>query len=394
VNDMGISTSKPLLRFRGFADAWEQSRAKELVTITTGKSNTQDQKEDGIYPFYIRSETPVKSSKYLYDEEAVITIGDGQIGKVFHYIDGKFDLHQRCYKMSDFTNLTGKFFYYYFSTTFYKRAMKMTAKATVDSVRLEMISNMVIRYPKNVKEQDQISSLLSNLDNLITFHQHGHEKLINIKQGLLERIFPKQGEVVPRIRFKGFADAWDQFELGEISDIVGGGTPSTLVADYWNGDIDWYSPVEIGDNIYVDSSQNKITQPGLENSSARLLPIGTVLFTSRAGIGKTAILAKEGCTNQGFQSILPKTDKLDSYFIYSRALEIKKYSETIGAGSTFIEVSGKQLSKMLIMVPKIQEQRMIGSYFEKIDKLIALHQRKYEKLINIKKALLERMFVQ
>ena len=196
----------------------------------------------------------------------------------------------------------------------------------------------------------------------------------------------------PSLRFKGFTDAWEQCELGEIADIVGGGTPSTLVSDYWNGDIDWYSPVEIGDKIYVDSSQKKITQLGFDSSSARILPVGSVLFTSRAGIGKAAILAKQGCTNQGFQSILPKQDRLDSYFIYSRALEIKKYSETVGAGSTFIEVSGKQLSKMPIMVPGIKEQELIGSHFEKIDNLITLHQRKYDKLSNVKKALLDKMF--
>jgi type I restriction enzyme S subunit len=154
-----------------FRITWEQCEASKLVSITTGKSNTQDQKDDGIYPFFIRSETPVKSNKYLYDEEAVITIGDGQIGKVFHYINGKFDLHQRCYKMTGFTNLSGKYFYYYFSTMFYDRAMKMTAKATVDSVRLEMISKMEIKYPKDLKEQNQISMLLSNVDTLITLHQ-------------------------------------------------------------------------------------------------------------------------------------------------------------------------------------------------------------------------------
>lgn len=133
--------------------------------------------------------------------------------------------------------------------------------------------------------------------------------------------------------------------------------------------------MEIGEKIYADGSQNKITQLGLEKSSARILPKGTVLFTSRAGIGKSAILAEEGSTNQGFQSILPKINKLDSYFIYSRTGEIKRYSEIVGAGSTFIEVSGKQLAKMKISVPKIEEQLIIGSYFEKLDMLITLHQR-------------------
>ena len=151
--------------------SWEQRKAKELCSITTGKSNTQDQSDEGIYPFFIRSDIPVKSKKYLYDQEAVITIGDGNIGKVFHYVNGKFDLHQRCYKMADFKHISAKYFYWYFSTKFYKRAISMTAKATVDSVRLEMISEMDIKYPCNSREQNLIQSFLFNIDNLITLHQ-------------------------------------------------------------------------------------------------------------------------------------------------------------------------------------------------------------------------------
>lgn len=151
--------------------SWEQRKAKELCNIGTGKSNTQDQVEDGIYPFYIRSDIPVKSNKYLYDCEAVITIGDGNIGRVFHYVNGKFDLHQRCYKMTDFQDIWGKYFYYFFSTRFYDRAMKMTAKATVDSVRLEMISEMDIWKPTAIDEQKKIAEFFANLDNLITLHQ-------------------------------------------------------------------------------------------------------------------------------------------------------------------------------------------------------------------------------
>ena len=108
-----------------------------------------------------------------------------------------------------------------------------------------------------------------------------------------------------------------------------------------------------------------------------MLPVGTVLFTSRAGIGKTAILSHVACTNQGFQSIVPRDGKLDSYFIFSRTEELKKYAETVGAGSTFVEVSGKQMANMELMMPKsIKEQQVIGNYFSKIDNLITLHQRK------------------
>lgn len=197
----------------------------------------------------------------------------------------------------------------------------------------------------------------------------------------------------PALRFQGFDEDWEQRKLGNIAEIVGGGTPNTNISTYWDGDINWYSPAEINEQIYVNSSQRKISEQGYNNSSARMLPVGTVLFTSRAGIGKTAILSHEGCTNQGFQSIVPNPNLLDSYFIFSRTRELKQYGETIGAGSTFVEVSGKQMANMNLMMPStIQEQKAIGNYFAQLDQLITLHQRKYTKLVNIKKSMLEKMF--
>jgi type I restriction enzyme S subunit len=132
---------------------------------------------------------------------------------------------------------------------------------------------------------------------------------------------------------------------------------------------------------------------GLENSSARILPIGTILFTSRAGIGNTAILAKEATTNQGFQSIVPKKGILDSYFLFSKTSELKQYGETMGAGSTFVEVSGKQMTQMPILIPSWEEQQVIGLCFRKFDDLITLHQRKCDSLKKLKQSLLQKMFV-
>lgn len=199
----------------------------------------------------------------------------------------------------------------------------------------------------------------------------------------------------PKIRFNGYTEDWEQRKLGELAEIVGGGTPSTGIDSYWDGDIDWYAPAEIGEQIYLESSQRKITEEGLNKSSAKILPIGTVLFTSRAGIGKTAILLKEGCTNQGFQSIVPNKEKLDSYFIFTRSEELKRYGETAGAGSTFVEVSGKQMANMELMMPKTMlEQQQIGEYFQSLDYLITLHQRKCEQTKTLKKYMLQKMFPQ
>lgn len=201
-----------------------------------------------------------------------------------------------------------------------------------------------------------------------------------------------ENENIPKIRFKGFTEPWGRRKLGDISEIIGGGTPSTEVPEYWNGNINWYSPAEIGSQIYVKKSQKTITELGLEKSSAKILPIGSVLFTSRAGIGSMAILEEKASTNQGFQSIVPIKNQLDSYFIFSRSNELKKYAETVGAGSTFIEVSGKQMKEMEILIPKIDEQSQIGLFFKQLDKIITLHKRKYEKLKKIKKSMLEKMF--
>ena len=185
---------KPEIRFAGFTDDWEQRKVKDLCSISTGKSNTQDKDEDGEYPFYVRSPIIERSTKYLYDEEAVITVGDGVgTGKVFHYVNGKYDLHQRCYRMYDFTSeLNAHYFYHVFSKLFHNRVIAMTAKTSVDSVRLEMIADMEIPLP-NIDEQREIGAYLDNLDHLITLHQRKCDELKEFKKYMLQNMFPQKG---------------------------------------------------------------------------------------------------------------------------------------------------------------------------------------------------------
>lgn len=179
----------PQIRITNFKENWVQRKASELCTISTGKSNTQDRAESGMYPFFIRSESPVRSNKYLYDCEAIITIGDGKIGKVFHYINGKFDLHQRCYMMNNFQNILGKYFYYYFSNNFHRRALTMTAKATVDSVRLEMIADMGIKFPINIEEQKRIIDILDSISKLIYLQKKKIKQYQFLKTYYLKSLF-------------------------------------------------------------------------------------------------------------------------------------------------------------------------------------------------------------
>ena len=268
------------------------------------------------------------------------------------------------------------------------------SNGTQPNLSMRELEKFDVLVTDNAEEQQRIGDYFKSLDHLITLHQRKCDETKQLKKFMLQKMFPKNGEKNPEIRFEGFTDAWEQRKLGELAEIVGGGTPSTSVNSYWDGDIDWYAPAEIGEQIYLESSQRKITEEGLNKSSAKILPIGTILFTSRAGIGKTAILLKEGCTNQGFQSIVPNKEKLDSYFIFTRSEELKRYGETVGAGSTFVEVSGKQMANMELMMPKtMPEQQQIGEYFANLDNLITLHQRKCEKLKALKKFMLQNMFI-
>ena len=379
----------PKIRFKGFTDDWEQCKAKDLCSITTGKSNTQDQVQDGKYPFYIRSDVPVRSNRYLYDEEAVITIGDGNIGRVFHYVNGKFDLHQRCYKMADFKALTAKYFYYYFSTKFYERAMSMTAKATVDSVRLEMISDMEIKFPKSTIEQTNISELLTNLDNLITLHQRKHDKLVKIKSSLLGKMFPKNSSKIPEVRFKGFTDDWEQRKLGDISNSFSGGTPLVGNSEFYGGKIPFIRSGEIHGN----TTEIYITDKGLNSSSAKLVRKGDILYALYgATSGEVDISRIDGAINQAILAIFPNKN-YDNIFITNY---LKKEKENII--STYLQggqgnLSGEIVKNVDIKLPNYEEQKQIGKLFEQLDNLITIHQRKLDKLQNIKKSLLDEMFV-
>ena len=255
-----------------------------------------------------------------------------------------------------------------------------------------IVKNLEVFIP-SLPEQQKIGFMLSHLDSLITLHQRKYDKLCVLKKSMLDKMFPKGGSLYPEIRFAGFTDPWEQRKLGDVATIVGGGTPSTNNDAYWDGDIDWYSPAELGEQVYADRSARRITQAGYDSCSATLLPAGkTILFTSRAGIGNTAILRRSACTNQGFQSLVVNDDT-DVYFVYSMTDRIKNFAEQKASGSTFLEISGKGLAAGEFAFPSKDEQTAIGSMFKQLDHLITLHQRKLELLRNIKKSMLDKMFV-
>ncbi|ALF13635.1 restriction endonuclease subunit S [Lactiplantibacillus plantarum] len=203
----------------------------------------------------------------------------------------------------------------------------------------------------------------------------------------------KNENLVPKVRFKGFSDPWEQRKLGELGKIQGGGTPDSGIAEYWDGNVNWFTPTEVSNNGYLESSNRKITSLGLKKSSARLMPASTVLITSRAGVGRMGILKYPASTNQGFQSLILNS-ATDEYFIYSMQPIISKLANRLASGSTFTEISGKQMEKIEIMIPTTGEQNRISSLMKCINNLIAANEDKLEQLKTLKKLMMQKIFSQ
>ncbi|MDI6498838.1 restriction endonuclease subunit S [Leuconostoc suionicum] len=403
-----MSKMAPQIRFQGFTDDWEERKLSDIGDIVTG--NTPKTSNSLYYngSFLFVSPADIQETRYIYKTNTTLTAAGFNTGRLVKTGSTLFvsigstigkvaqastDVitNQQINSIVPFKHYDNNFIY----TSLVNIAKKIKTLAVTQAVpiinKTEFSKNII--YVPDLQEQQKIGLFFKQLDDTIALHQRMLDLLKEQKKGFLQKMFPKNGAKVPELRFSGFADDWEERKLGELANIVGGGTPSTSNPEYWDGDIDWYAPAEIGEQSYVSKSKKTITELGLKKSSARILPVGSVLFTSRAGIGNTAILGKEATTNQGFQSIVPEQNKLDSYFIYSRTNELKRYGEVTGAGSTFVEVSGKQMSKMSIMVPELSEQQQIGSFFNQLDNTIALHQRMLDLLKEQKKGFLQKMFV-
>ncbi|MFL2076083.1 restriction endonuclease subunit S [Marinilactibacillus psychrotolerans] len=389
----------PEIRFKGFTEAWEQRKLGEIAQITMGQSpngkNYTNNQNDYIL---VQGNADMKNGKVAprvwttqvtktaMPNDIILSVRApvGDVGKTdYSVVLGR-----------GVAGIKGNEFIYQ-TLLHLKRVgfwVKYTTGSTFESINSKDLKKALIYIPSE-NEQFQIGEFLKKIDNTIALHQGKLDSLKELKAGYLQALFPEKDKETPYIPFAKVKGTWEQRKLSEVANIIGGGTPSTNNPDYWNGNIDWYSPAEIGDQIYLNDSIKKITKLGLKKSSAKVLPVGSILFTSRAGIGNTAILAKEAATNQGFQSIVPYKSELNSYFIYSRTNELKRYGEITGAGSTFVEVSGKQMAKMPIRVPSIEEQYKIGNFFKQFDIIISFQQQKLNKLKELKKAYLNKMFV-
>ncbi len=195
---------------------------------------------------------------------------------------------------------------------------------------------------------------------------------------------------VPHLRFPEFCGEWKKCTINDLATVVGGGTPDTTVKSYWGGDIQWFTPSEIGKNKYVDFSLRTITRDGLDNSSAKLLPLHTILLSSRATVGECSIASNECTTNQGFQSLIAKQCNID--FLYYLIQTKKKDLIRNACGSTFLEISANEIRKIKVAVPVQNEQEQIAKLLSLVDERIATQNKIIEDLKKLRSAIAEILF--
>ena len=354
--------TEPEIRFKGFTDPWEQRKLGGLFFESNERSSSMEilsvSVAKGIYPAsesdrdtnpgaslanykVVHKGDVVYNSMRMWQGAVGSSDYDGIVSPAYVVARPAIELDSTCF---GYLLKRPEMLYKYLCDS------QGNSKDT-QTLRYNRFADIEVTMPANLEEQRVISACLGRVDTLITLHQRKCE--YRSLCGYL---------------------SWEQRKLGDVATIVGGGTPSTNNDAYWDGEIDWYSPAELGEQVYADRSVRRITQAGYDSCSATLLPAGkTILFTSRAGIGNTAILRRSACTNQGFQSLVVNDDT-DVYFVYSMTDRIKKFAEQKASGSTFLEISGKGLAAGEFAFPSKDEQTAIGSMFKQLDNLITLHQ--------------------
>ena len=238
-------------------------------------------------------------------------------------------------------------------------------------------------------EQKKIAEILSTQDKAIELQERKIEELKRFKKGCLEKMFPRKGQKVPETRFPGFTDDWEQRKLSDLAEkTYGGGTPTTSNEAYWNGDIPWIQSSDVVDGKLLGVEPRKwITQGGLNNSAAQLIPENSIAIITRVGVGKLAFMPYSYATSQDFLS-LSKLNVEPFFAVYAC---YKKLQSELNAvqGTSIKGITKDELLAKSIMVPRYAEQQQIGAFFKQLDKLITLHQRKLDEMKKQKKALMQ-----
>ena len=420
---MGENIKKPQIRFVGFTDAWEQRKLEALAEIKTGYPFDSDQfDESGEYLVITNGNIQNESEKvnsfvgnhiditddkildaYLLNINDILVTMDGTVGRTAKVADKKLILAQRVGRL--IPNINAEFLYQWLNTgSFFNNMKDLSHGGTIKHISLKDIGSYTAYLPKDNEEQIKIGDYFKNLDHLITLHQRKYDKLVNIKKSMLEKMFPKNGSNVPEIRFAGFTDAWEQRKVidllilltdydanGSFSDVAKNVNTSNGEGFAWYVRItDLENPKPLNELKYVDKESYDFLQK-------THLYGGELLMAKRGDIGKVYIFESrtEYATVAPNMYLLKLNEKIVPKFLYNFFIssEGNKQLVRLNASSTMGALYKDDVKNIDVVMPQVEEQRKIAEYFSKIDHLITLHQRKLELLKNIKKAMLEKMFV-
>ena len=396
----------PKLRFPEFTGEWEEKKLGEITTkLSDGLHSTPKYTDDSVYYFIngnnlingkviinentkkVEIEEYLKHKKELNNTSILISI-NGTIGSLALYENEQVILGKSACYINVIESIDRLFIYSTLQTSnvinYFTSELSGT---TIKNLSLTSIKNTVIKLP-SLAEQTKIATFLTAVDDKLIQLKKKRTLLEQYKKGVMQKLFSQE------LRFKDdnnqdFPD-WQELPLDKTADIVGGGTPDTSNELLWNGNIQWFTPTELKFK-YVKFSNRNITDEGLKQSSAKLLPAGTVLFSSRATIGDASITLKECATNQGFQSFVVG-DNLYNEYLYYWIINNKNVFLMKASGSTFLEISKNEVAKINIELPSLPEQQKIANFLSAIDEKISHCGAQIEKMEAWKKGLLQQMF--
>lgn len=389
-------TLVPRLRFPEFRDAggWEVKPLSDCCFLQAGKfvraNKIYEVASNDRYPCYggngLRGYTTSFTHEGLY---SLIGRQGAQCGNV-NLVKGKFYATEHAVVVAPKYGLNTLWLFYKLTQ------MNLNQYATGQAqpgLSVENIEKLIVRLPEDEKEQQKIADCLSTLDKLITAQAEKIDALKIHKKGLMQRIFPREGETVPRLRFPEFREAeeWKASHFGELGVFTGGGTPSKSKPAYWQGDIPWVSSSDISDeSIRTVTITRFITKQAIKKSATKLIPSGSILLVSRVGVGKLAIIESPVCTSQDFTNFIPSKDSpiFLGYYLKSNGPRL----ENLCQGMAIKGFTKEDISKMELFVPRGDEQQKIADCLSSLDELIVAHVEKLDVLKNHKKGLMQKLF--
>ena len=355
-------------------DGVEYRPLGEIADIGTGKSDKKDAQESGQYPFYVRSKTILRSSKYLYDETAIVIPGEGGVGEIFHFVSGKYDLHQRAYRVS-FTvdEMNPKFGYYYISSFFKEYINRHAVEATVKSIRKPMLVKFEVPVPP-LEIQEAIVEILDKFTNLeaeLEAELEARTLQYEYYRGSLFGTLKDPATGLPAIAGLVKTLCPDGVEYRSLKDVVaknyGGGTPSKSKAEYWDGNIPWASVGDLSDDVLeVTDTRSKITEEGVKGSSTNIVPAGAVIVAIKINPGRMKIAGMNLAINQDIRGLV-LNDSMNARFLtyYFRTLMFA------GHGTIVKSITNKHLMETKIPVPPMEIQQRIVDILDRFDALTA-----------------------